>query len=35
MEENFNMLNCPIAPEFWLELRKKNLLPEEAPVPVP
>jgi D-threo-aldose 1-dehydrogenase len=33
VEENFRMVSYPIPVEFWTELRKTNLLPEQAPIP--
>jgi D-threo-aldose 1-dehydrogenase len=33
VEENFRMVSYPIPVEFWTELRKKNLLPDQAPLP--
>lgn len=34
VEENFQLLSYTIPDEFWAALRKHNLLPEEAPLPV-
>jgi D-threo-aldose 1-dehydrogenase len=34
VEENFRLLSDAIPDEFWTTLRKHNLLPEEAPLPV-
>ncbi|MGH9455696.1 MAG: aldo/keto reductase [Terriglobia bacterium] len=33
VEENFKMASHPIPAEFWQELRRQRLLPDEAPVP--
>jgi len=33
LEENFTMASHPIPVEFWQELRRRRLLPDEAPVP--
>jgi D-threo-aldose 1-dehydrogenase len=33
VEENFRFMGHPIPAEFWTDLRKQRLLPEEAPVP--
>ncbi|MGH9327096.1 MAG: aldo/keto reductase [Terriglobia bacterium] len=33
LEENFRMMDHPIPKEFWTELRKAGLIPEEAPTP--
>lgn len=33
LEENFRLISHPIPGDFWRELRKKGLLPEEAPIP--
>jgi D-threo-aldose 1-dehydrogenase len=33
MEENYRMIEFPIPAEFWAELRRNRLLPEDAPVP--
>lgn len=33
VEENFQLASYPIPSEFWTELRVRNFLPEEAPVP--
>ena len=32
VEENFRFMEHPIPAEFWTDLRKKKLIPEEAPV---
>ena len=33
LEENFRLISHPIPGDFWADLRKKGLLPEEAPIP--
>jgi D-threo-aldose 1-dehydrogenase len=33
VEENFQFMGHPIPAEFWTDLRKQWLLPQEAPVP--
>jgi D-threo-aldose 1-dehydrogenase len=33
VEDNFRFVGHPIPAEFWTDLRKQRLLPEEAPVP--
>lgn len=33
MEENFGLLSHPIPADFWSDLRKAGLIPEEAPTP--
>jgi D-threo-aldose 1-dehydrogenase len=33
VEENVRMVSYPIPADFWAELRKEQLIPEEAPVP--
>lgn len=33
LEENFRLISEPIPGDFWTDLRKRRLLPEEAPVP--
>ena len=32
-KENFQLISHPIPSDFWADLRKEHLLPEEAPVP--
>ena len=34
VEENFRMVGHSIPVEFWADLRRRRLLPEEAPVPI-
>lgn len=34
LEENLRLASHPIPPEFWADLRKSRLIPEEAPTPV-
>jgi D-threo-aldose 1-dehydrogenase len=34
VSENFQLLSFEVPNDFWYELRRQNLLPEEAPVPV-
>jgi D-threo-aldose 1-dehydrogenase len=33
VEENFRFVSHPIPTDFWTDLRKQRLLPEEAPIP--
>lgn len=33
VKENFAMVNHPIAPEFWADLKSAGLIPENAPTP--
>ena len=33
LEDNFRLISHPIPGDFWRDLRKKGLLPEEAPIP--
>jgi len=33
LEENYRLLSYSIPADFWAELKRKKLLPEEAPVP--
>ena len=33
IEENFRLMSFEIPPDFWVELSRKNLLPQGAPVP--
>lgn len=33
LEENFRLMSHPIPADFWAELRKRKLIPDQAPVP--
>ena len=33
VRENFQMASEPIPSEFWMELKRNNLIPEHAPTP--
>ncbi len=34
LRENWALMHTPIPPEFWAELKRRGLIPQEAPVPV-
>ncbi|HZU43228.1 MAG TPA: aldo/keto reductase, partial [Terriglobales bacterium] len=33
MEENFRLISHPIPKDFWSDLRRAGIIPDEAPTP--